>query len=66
VDSAISQWSLTAGVEKTLAKRENGASVGVAGDLLIPLKTEETVGAGDPRIRSLTSPTVRFGIVLRW
>ena len=62
---AVSQWSLTAGVEKTLVKRENGASVGVTGDLLIPFKTE-TIGTGDPRTPVLESPTVRFGIVFRW
>ena len=66
VDSAISQWSMTAGVEKTLVTREHGASVGVTGDVLIPFMTEETVAVGDPRIRSLKSATVRFGLVLRW
>jgi hypothetical protein len=60
-----SQWSLTAGVEKTLAESTNGESFGVTADLLIPVKNE-TVGVGDPRSTVLTSPTVRFGIVFRW
>jgi hypothetical protein len=60
-----SQWSLTAGVEKTLMKRANGASVGVVADVLFPVRTE-SVSVGDPRISALTSPTIRFGIVVRW
>jgi hypothetical protein len=60
-----SQWAVTAGVEKTLAKRANGATVGVAADLSIPVKTD-TVGVDDPRTRNLASPTMRVGIVLRW
>lgn len=60
-----SQWSLTAAVEKTLATRADGASVGVTADLLIPVATE-SVTVGDPRISALKSPTVRFGIVFRW
>jgi hypothetical protein len=60
-----SQWSLTAGVEKTLATSAKGASFGFAGDLLIPVRYE-TDAAGDPRRPVLASPTVRFGGVLRW
>jgi hypothetical protein len=60
-----SQWSLTAGLEKTLVKRANGASFGVTGDLLIPVRSE-TVGVGDPRQTVLASPTMRIGGVLRW
>jgi len=60
-----SQWSLTAAVEKTLATRADGASVGVTADLLIPVATE-SVTVGDPRISALQSRTVRFGIVFRW
>jgi hypothetical protein len=59
-----SQWSLTAGVEKTLAKSASGASFGVTADLLIPVKNEAV--AGDPRNTVRTSPTLRFGGVLRW
>ena len=65
VDSGVSQWSLTAGVEKTVATHPSGASVGVTGDALIPFEIE-TVGVGDPRTTVLKSPTIRFGIVLRW
>jgi hypothetical protein len=61
----VSQWSLTAAVEKTLATRANGASVGVTADLLVPFKTE-SITVGDPRTSALTSPTVRFGIIFRW
>jgi hypothetical protein len=65
VFAPVTQWSLTAAVEKTLAKRANGASVGVTADMLVPLKTE-TIGVGDPRISALTSATFRFGIIFRW
>lgn len=61
----VPQWSLTAGVDKTLAKRRSGATVGVTGDVLIPINTE-TISADDPRKSALTSPTVRLGIVFRW
>jgi hypothetical protein len=60
-----SQWSLTAGIEKTLAKSANGASFGVTADALIPVE-KETVGVGDPRNTVPTSPTVRVGGFLRW
>jgi hypothetical protein len=59
----VSQWSLTAAVEKTLVRRANGASVGITADLLIPVATNSVV-AGDPRISA--SSTLRFGIVFRW
>jgi hypothetical protein len=65
MDATVSQWSLTAGIEKTLFKRENGASVGVAGDLLMPFKTD-TIGVDDPRNTALDSPTMRLGIIFRW
>ena len=65
VASGVSQWSLTAGVEKTLVTRPTGASVGVTGDVLIPFAVE-TAGIGDPRTTILKSPTVRFGTVVRW
>jgi hypothetical protein len=61
----VSQWSLTAAVEKTLVRRANGASIGVAADLLIPVATN-SVTVGDPRINALTTPTIRVGIVFRW
>jgi hypothetical protein len=64
VFAPVSQWSLTAAVEKTLATRANGASVGVTADLLIPVKTE-SITVGDPRTSALTARTVRFGIVFR-
>jgi hypothetical protein len=65
VFAPVSQWSLTAAVEKTLATRANGASVGVTADLLIPIKTE-SISVGDPRTSALTARTVRFGIIFRW
>ena len=64
MDSAVSQWSLTAGVEKTLVTRANGASVGVTADVLIPFEVD-TISV-DPRTSALKSPTVRVGIVLGW
>jgi len=60
-----SQWSLTAGFEKTLATRANGASVGVIADVLIPVSTD-SASAGDPRISALASRTIRVGIIFRW
>ena len=60
-----SRWSVTAGVEKTLATRANGSSVGVAADVFIPA-TSHAGAVDDPRARDLASPTIRVGIVLRW
>ena len=65
VFAPVSQWAVTAAVEKTLATRADGASVGFTADLLIPVKTE-SIAVGDPRISALTSRTVRFGIVFSW
>lgn len=65
VFAPVSQWYLTAGFEKTLATRADGASVGLTADLLMPVATE-SVTVGDPRIGALTSPTIRVGIVFRW
>jgi hypothetical protein len=62
----ISQWTLTAGIEKTLVKRANGASVGVTGDVLIPLESDTKRLDEDPRIKALESATVRFGVAVRW
>jgi hypothetical protein len=61
----VSQWYLTAAIEKTLATRPDGSSLGVKADLLIPVKTNSK-SADDPRIKALTSPTARFGLVGRW
>jgi hypothetical protein len=61
----VSQWSVTAGIEKTLVKRANGASVGVAADVLVPV-SKDTAGVEDPRVDVLGSTTTRFGIVVRW
>jgi len=61
----VSQWSLTAAVEKTLATFAGGASVGITADALIPVATSSAV-AGDARVGALTSSTFRFGIVFRW
>jgi hypothetical protein len=59
----VSQWALTAAVEKTLKTWKNGASVGVTAGALYPIATS-SVTAGDPRISP--SLTLRFGIVNRW
>ena len=60
----VSQWYLTAAIEKTLATRPDGSSLGVKADLVIPVKTN-SMSADDPRIKALTSRTARFGVVLR-
>jgi hypothetical protein len=60
----VSQWYLTAGIEKTLATRPDGASIGVRADVLIPVKTN-SMSADDPRIKALKSRTARIGVVLR-
>jgi hypothetical protein len=61
----VSQWSVTAGIERTLAKRASGASIGVAADVLIPF-SHDAGGIDDPRVEALGKPTARAGIVLRW
>lgn len=60
-----SQWAVTAGIEKTLVKRASGASVGVTGDVFVPVRSR-TVDDADPRTRNLASSAVRLGIVVRW
>jgi hypothetical protein len=65
VFAPVSQWSLTASLEKTLLKRANGASLGITADAFFPVATN-SVTAGDPRFGGLTSPTFRVGLVLRW
>jgi hypothetical protein len=61
----VSQWSVMAGVERTLAKRASGASIGVAADVLIPFAREDS-GIDDPRVKALGQATARIGVVLRW
>jgi hypothetical protein len=60
-----SRWSVTAGVEKTLATRPSGASVGVTADALIPVEND-AVGGADPRTRGFAATTMRLGVVVRW
>ena len=60
-----SQWAVTAGVEKTLVKRANGASLGVTGDVFVPVGGR-TIDDDDPRTKKLGSPGLRLGVVLRW
>jgi hypothetical protein len=60
-----SQWSLTAGVEKTLATRGGGASFGVTADVLVPV-TNQPGSGGDPRNTVLSSRTIRVGGIVRW
>ena len=59
------QWSVTAGLEKTLVKFSNGATVGVVTDLIVPVQTTSAV-TGDPRLSGMKSAALRFGMVLRW
>jgi len=60
-----SQWYLTAAVEKTLAVRSDGASVGVIADVLIPVESKP-FRVVDPRSDALTSRALRVGMVVRW
>ena len=59
------QWSVNAGLEKTLVKRSNGATIGVLTDLIVPVQTKSAV-AGDPRLSRMKSAALRFGVVFRW
>jgi hypothetical protein len=59
------QWSLTAGLEKTLVKFSKGSTLGVVTDLMVPVQTKSTV-AGDPRLSGMKSAALRLGVVLRW
>lgn len=59
------QWSLTAGLEKTLVTFRNGASVGIVGDVAIPVHTSSAAGS-DPRTGAISSRTIRAGIIFRW
>jgi hypothetical protein len=60
-----SRWSLTAGIERTLATAASGASVGVTADVLVPVKSN-TPNADDPRGRRRGAATGRLGLILRW
>jgi hypothetical protein len=59
------QWSVTAGLEKTLVKFSKGATVGVLADVIVPVQTTSAV-AGDPRLSGMKSAALRFGVVFRW
>lgn len=59
------QWSVTAGLEKTLKRFSNGATIGVAADFMVPVHTT-AIGAGDPRLGAMKAAAFRFGIVIRW
>jgi hypothetical protein len=59
------QWSVTAGLEKTLMKFSNGATVGVATDLIVPVRIKSAV-KGDPRLNGMNSAALRVGVVVRW
>ena len=60
-----SRWSVTAGVEKTLATRASGASVGITADAVMPVE-HDAVGGDDPRTRGFAAATMRVGVVVRW
>jgi hypothetical protein len=59
------QWSVTAGLEKTLVTFSTGATVGIVTDLIVPVHTTAAVAA-DPRMGGMKSAALRFGVVLRW
>ena len=59
------QWHLTAGFERTLLRTKGGVTLGLTGDVLLPVNTD--AATGDPlRVDPLSSLAVRFGFVLRW
>jgi hypothetical protein len=59
------QWHLTAGFERTLLTTKRGVTLGLTGDVLLPVSTDPV--SGDPRrVDPLSSLAVRFGIVIRW
>jgi hypothetical protein len=58
------QWSVTAGLEKTLVKFSKGATVGVMTDLVVPVHATSAVA--DPRLSGMKSAALRFGVVVRW
>lgn len=59
------QWSVTAGIEKTVMNFSKGATVGLVGDFIVPVQTTSAV-ASDPRVSGMKSAALRFGIVVRW
>ena len=59
------QWSVTAGLEKTLVKFSKGATVGLVTDFIVPVETKSAI-AGDPRLSGMKSASLRFGVVIRW
>lgn len=59
------QWHLTAAFERTVFTTAHGATLGLAADLLLPVKTDPVTG-DQLRIDPLPSRAVRFGIVFRW
>jgi hypothetical protein len=59
------QWSVTAGLEKTLVKFSNGASVGAVADFIVPVHTTSAVAA-DRRLSGMKSAALRWGFVVRW
>lgn len=65
VFAPMTQWSLTASVEKTLVTRKSGATFGVIADVLMPVATESAV-AKDARMGALRPTTFRAGFVFRW
>jgi hypothetical protein len=59
------QWHLTAGFERTLLTTRRGITLGLTGDVLLPVNTDPV--SGEPlRVDPLSSLAVRFGFVLRW
>ena len=59
------QWHLTAGFERTLLRTKRGVTLGLTGDVLLPVNTDP-VSADPLRVDPLSSLAVRFGFVLRW
>jgi hypothetical protein len=59
------QWHLTASVERTLLTMPRGATLGIVGDLLLPINTNPSF---DDKLRTdpLPSRAVRVGIAFRW
>jgi hypothetical protein len=59
------QWSVTAGLEKTVVTFSKGVSVGIVTDLIVPVSTKSAV-AGDPRLSGMKAAALRSGVVVRW
>jgi hypothetical protein len=59
------QWHLTAGFERTLFTTKGGATLGIYGDVLLPLQADPA--AADPlSVGPISSRAARFGVVIRW